>query len=608
MNLLFYDFEVFKYDWLVVIINPSTEEKNIIINDKDKLSEFYEQHKTDIWVGYNSRRYDQFILKGILSGFDPYKISTYIIDKDKSGYFFNRKMNEIPFYNYDAFVNNSGSLKTLEAFMGNDIKETEVPFDIDRKLTAEEINETVKYCTHDVEQLIEVFLIRKEDFNTHINLIKEFNLPLDNINKTSAQLISVILGAKKQERNDEFEISIPPTLKLNKYKFIADWFLHSYDEVNAGLINKYNQARNTLENSCSKTELRKAQEYVSKYENGSALKEAFYANKLDVDVAGCPHTFAWGGVHGALSQFNYVCKPDELLVMADVSSLYPSIMIQYDLLSRSVKDKDRFKEIYDTNLEMKKNKDPRRPIYKLICNMTYGSMGDVYNAMHDQRNRNLVCVYGQLLLLDLIEKLEPHCKLIQSNTDGILILIKRKDFDRIDDIIYEWEHRTRLNMEVDFYKKAIQKDVNNYVLVGATGKVKTKGGYVKKLSDLDYDLPVINKAILDYLVSDTPVETTINACNELIMFQKIIKLTKNYDHVEHNGVTYHWKSYRVFASKNTEDSIIYKCKPGKKDKFANTPEKCFIENGRVAGVSCPDKLDKQWYIDLAKERLKQFGV
>lgn len=39
--------------------------------------------------------------------------------------------------------------------MGNDIKETSVPFSIDRKLTDEEIAETVKYCKHDVEQTIQ---------------------------------------------------------------------------------------------------------------------------------------------------------------------------------------------------------------------------------------------------------------------------------------------------------------------------------------------------------------------------------------------------------------------------------------------------------------------
>ena len=61
--LNFYDFEVFKYDWLCVIINPVEKTKEIIVNDKDKLQKYYDEHKDEIWVGYNSRRYDQYILK-----------------------------------------------------------------------------------------------------------------------------------------------------------------------------------------------------------------------------------------------------------------------------------------------------------------------------------------------------------------------------------------------------------------------------------------------------------------------------------------------------------------------------------------------------------------
>ncbi|MDY5929889.1 MAG: hypothetical protein SPJ27_07635 [Candidatus Onthovivens sp.] len=607
--LVFYDFEVFKFDWLVVCIDANNE-KQVIVNDNKALKKYYEEHKNDIWVGFNSRRYDQFILKALLCDFNAYEISDYIINKDKSGYTFNREMNNIQLYNYDVYTASAGSLKTLEGFMGNDIKETEVPFNINRKLTTSEINETIKYCTHDVEQLIEVFMLKKDDFESHLNMIKEFKLPLSNIDKTTAQLISVILKANKTERNDEFDVKIPDTLKLSKYKFIADWFLNSYDEVNASLMNQYSEAKQTMMNSFTMNEIKKAKEFIYKYEHkhNDLFKETYYNNTLEVDVAGCKHLFAWGGVHGALNQYSYTCKKDELLLMADVSSLYPSIMLQYDLQSRNIEDKTIYKKIYDTNIEMKKNKDKRRPVYKLICNTTYGCMGDKFNALYDQRNRNLVCVYGQLLLLDLIEKLEPYCKLIQSNTDGILILIKKKDFEKIDDIIYEWETRTRLSMEVDFYKKVVQKDVNNYIVVDFENKYKSKGAYIKKLNKLDYDLPIVNKAMIDYLVNDIPVEQTINNCNNLLMFQKIVKLSSNYDYVMHNNRRYSWKCYRVFASKDEKDTSIYKGKNSKCDKFANTPENCFIDNDNINNKIVPAKLDKDWYIELTKERLKQFGL
>lgn len=67
-TMIFYDFEVFAYDWLVVLIDLNAKQETVIINDPDKLKGFYESHKETIWAGYNSRHYDQFILKGIIGG------------------------------------------------------------------------------------------------------------------------------------------------------------------------------------------------------------------------------------------------------------------------------------------------------------------------------------------------------------------------------------------------------------------------------------------------------------------------------------------------------------------------------------------------------------
>src|SRR5690606_33139698 len=120
-------------------------------------------------------------------GFNPKEINDYIIVKNKPGWKFSSLLNQVPLNNYDVMTS-FHSLKQLEGFMGNNIKESSVPFDIDRKLTPEEIEETVKYCRHDVEQTIVVFIQRKEEFDSHISLLKAFKLPLTYISKTKAQL------------------------------------------------------------------------------------------------------------------------------------------------------------------------------------------------------------------------------------------------------------------------------------------------------------------------------------------------------------------------------------------------------------------------------------
>lgn len=566
MSLIFYDFEVFKHDWLVVFIEPFKERETVIVNDPDMFKSFYQEHKEEIWVGFNSRNYDQWIGKAILCDFNPKEMNDWIIVKDRKGWEFSDILRNFPINNFDCMTGFNG-LKTLEAFMGNDIRETSVPFDIDRKLTKSEIEEVVKYCRHDVQQTMEVFLKRKNEFDSHLALINTFNLPLSYISKTQAQLSAVILGAKSIETNDEWNIRLPETLKLDKYKHIADWFL---DKRN----------HNT---------------------------DAW----LETDVCGVPHVFAWGGVHGAIPKYQYECASDEILVMADVDQLYPTLMVEYDLLSRAVKEPEKFKSILATSLRLKaeKKKKEREP-YKRICNITYGSMGDKHNAMYDELHRKLVCVFGQILLLDIIEKIEPFCQLIQSNTDGILVKIKRKDFDRLDDVIYEWEQRTHLHMSFDYFETVIQKDVNNYLVVDYEGGSKSKGAYVKGLNDLDNDLPIVNKAITKYLVEGIHPSKTINECDDLIEFQKVVKVSSKYLYGTLNGKKLSDRTFRVFASKRSEDGIIGKVKTegANPEKFANTPEKCFIWNDSVNGVKVPSYLDKEWYVDLSIKRLNDYGV
>lgn len=560
--LNFYDFEVFKHDWLVVIINPVEKSETVIINDPEKLRGYYEKHKSEIWIGYNSRQYDQYIMKGILCGFNPKKVNDHIIVKDLGGWSFSPLFRNIPFYNYDVIVGFHG-LKTLEGFMGNDIRETSVPFDIDRKLTESEIAETVKYCRHDVEQTLEVWLRNKSDFDAQMGLIKMFDLPLSMISKTKVQLSAIVLGAEKKPHDDEFDISIPDTLRIEKYSEIVDWY------------------RNPVNMD--------------------------YSKKLEVDVAGVPHIFAWGGLHGAIPKY----FGEGHFLMMDVASLYPSLMIEYNYQSRNIKDPNKYREIRDMRIKYKHEKNPLQAPLKIVLNGTYGAMKDKNNNLYDPRQANNVCVAGQLLLLDLIEHLEPHCQIIQSNTDGILIKLNSiDDYEIIDDIVYEFEKRSRLALEFDQYCKVYQKDVNNYVLVDYDGNMKSKGAYVKKLNDLDCDLPIVNKAMVDFMVSGTPVEQTVRECDDLRMFQKIVKISSKYWKGLHNGNYLSDKTFRVFASLDPKDGTIYKIKtPGANpEKFANTPEKCFIDNSSVMGAKVPDHLDRSWYVGLAYERLKQFGV
>ncbi|WP_082247418.1 DNA polymerase domain-containing protein [Bacillus haynesii] len=560
MRKIFFDFEVFKHNWMVVLIDYDSKKGKVIVDNIDELKRFYSLFKDDIWIGYNSRMYDQYILKGILLGMNPHFISKRIIEDNVKGFNVVREGYKIPLNNFDI-TTGFHSLKQLEGFMGSRIKETSVPFDIDRPLTPDEIKEVIDYCIHDVKQTIEVFDNKKEEFESQLALIEAFNLKMSMFTKTKAQLSAFILGAEKHEnRGDEFALRFPDTLKVEKYKHIVDWY--------------------------------KEPENLD------------YKKKLKVNVAGVPHIFAWGGLHGAIPKY----KDEGIILCCDVASLYPSIMIEYGYISRNVRDSLKYTEIRDTRLELKRKKDPKQAPYKIVLNSTYGAMKDQYNPLYDPLMANNVCLAGQLLLLDLIEKIEPYCKLIQSNTDGLFMKVEKEaDINIIKKVANEWENRTRLTLEWDVYEKIYQKDVNNYIIIDGNQNYKSKGAYVKKLNNLDYDLPIVNKAMIEYFTKNIPVEETINNCNRLREFQKIVKVSNKYKYALHGEEKLPEKVLRVFASKNEDAEGVFKVKNEERiEKIANTPEKCFIDNDDVKIKEIPSYLDKEYYISVAKKRIDDF--
>lgn len=570
--ILFFDWEVFKYDNLVVIIDPIEQKEYVFVNDRQGFVDFYNKHKNDIWCGYNVRNYDQYITKAAICGFDLKDVNDWIIVKDRKGFEYSSLFNKLRLNLFDVMPNPPVGLKTLEGFLGKNIHETSVPFDIDRKLTEKEINETIGYCRDDVLNTIEVFIRRKGEFDAQMQLIKAFNLPLSHLGKTQAQLAAIILGAKKKKFKDEWNIRLPDNAQLGKYKEVGEWFL-----------NKENH-------------------------NVDA--------KLEIMICGVPHTIAWGGIHAGLSKTQVFCSPDEVIFDVDVDQLYPSLMIQYQLLSRAVEEPKKFQNVLDTSLALKKaGKKKEREPYKRICNITYGAEGDMFNPMYDPLHRNLVCVFGQVFIIDLLDKVEDIITLLNSNTDGIFVKLKRKDVDEFKRRVHEWEERTRLHMSYDEFSSLWSKDVNNYVAIRSDGSYHSKGAYVKELSPLDYDLPIVNEAVKDYIIKNIPVKSTILRCNELIKFQKVVKLSSKYKWVEHekgdSKEKFDNKCYRVFASKDQSDGRILKCDGVRNPaKFGNTPDRCFIVNDDIIGKTTDGlpQLDKQYYVDLAKKRLEDFGV
>ena len=564
----------------------------VIVNNRDELIDFYNKHKDDIFISYNGRQYDTGIFKGILDGMNVGYVNDKLIKEGKKPFQVVKNAKNYPLNDYDTILKDK-SLKQLEAFMGDDIRETEVDFNIDRQLTDEEIRQTLYYNRHDVIEVLRVLDYCWDDFEGQLDIIELYGLDMSYFTKTKVQLAvsPKILNAVNQHTlDDEFDIRLPETIQLSdKYKFIPEWYLNPKNW---------------------------------RYKEHLRSEDDQHNNQLCCTVAGIPHVFAWGGCHGADDKQAVF---EGIILHADVASMYPTTDIEYGLLSRKFKNPDDFKQMRNFRLKLKAEGNPKNKALKPMINGVYGAGKDRNNPSYDPLMANLTCIFGQMFILDLIDKLEPYCRLLQTNTDGIFVLCENEDMkNKVIEITNDVGKRLKMEFEIDEYTKLIQKDVNNYIAVMKNGKLECKGAMVKFNKPIDNDLPILNDAVRNYLASGIPVEQTINECTEYIKFQKVIKLSAKYKEIWYgngvaakdgkitsiNGELLKGKVHRVFASKRTLDGSIYKLKVEKGvksyEQFANTPTHLFIDNEDIHEKKIPEYLDKEYYINEAKKRIEMF--
>ena len=266
--MLFYDMEVYFKDWLGVFLDTDSQKEHVIVNDPEYLRRLYEEHKNDIWCGFNINHYDQYIVKAILLEIDPKYVNDRIIEEHIDGWQITHQFRQYPMINYDLFLSRDKGLKTLEGFMGSNIKETDVDFNIRRKLTDEEIEMTIKYCRHDVEEAIKVFMYQINEFHASMGLIKAFpdELSIKDLSKTKPQLSAKIIGCERTHHDDEFEVFVLDCIDLKRYKAAKEFFLN---------------------------------------EENHWYKRGTKKNEFKIAAGGLEHTLGWGGIHAAKEKPNH---------------------------------------------------------------------------------------------------------------------------------------------------------------------------------------------------------------------------------------------------------------------------------------------------------------
>ncbi len=302
----------------------------------------------------------------------------------------------------------------------------------------------------------------------------------------------------------------------------------------------------------------------------------------------------------------------------DVASYYPHLMTLYGYSSRNIPSPETFTNVLERRLKAKEEGDKHTSdTLKLVINTAYGASLNKYNDLYDPLMGRSVCVSGQLFLLDLIYGYLESCKtvkILQANTDGILISVDSSELPKVHAVNAEWEARTGFMLEEDKVKKIVQKDVNNYVMVLMDGRVKTKGGYVSYgiapagAWNVNNDYVIVKKAIIDYFVKDKPVEETILTCDNIHEFQYIAKAGGKYSHVYHvvdDDEIQVQKVNRVYATKDKRYGTLYKVhrETGRPAKIEGLPKHCIIDNRNELNIG---DIDKEHYIQKAYKMISDF--
>ena len=585
MRLITYDCEVFAHDWIVVFKDKETGIFTVIHNDNEALRSCI--NEDSVYIGFNSKHYDQYIIKGICADFSPQelkRLNDYIIAGNQgwqypllNGFFFS-------FNNVDIRDDTQKglSLKAIEGHMGMSVQETEVDFTLDRPLTQEELEQTVFYCKHDVDATEKLTELRKDYLKNKINLGRMAGLSETKaMAMTNAKLTAAMLKATPKPHDDERQYVYPDNLRREFIpQEVFDFFDRMYDPT------------------------------ISDAE--------FFKSKLEIAVGECPVTIGFGGIHGAIPNYFWSEDGRRRIRNKDVGSYYPHLCTINGYTSRNIPSPQVYANVLESRMTAKAAGDiATANALKLVCNTTYGCLLNQYNDLYDPLMGRSVCISGQLYLLELANHCYqeiPGLKIVQLNTDGIMVECDKDQLDQLDEICQEWQDRTGFELETDSVIKIAQKDVNNYVEVQEGGKAKAKGGYLVKgiapagAFNINNSCCIVATALKEYFVNGTPVEDTINNCDDIFQFQIIAKAGAKYKeayHVVGDGKEQVQKVNRVYATADTRYGKLFKVKAedDSEAKIESLPEHCIIDNDNQLTI---ESVDKNFYIEMARKRVNDF--
>lgn len=333
---------------------------------------------------------------------------------------------------------------------------------------------------------------------------------------------------------------------------------------------------------------------------------------------GLRYTVGVGGIHSKNDPEIVIPAEDEMLIDIDVASLYPSMLIEYGFYPKHLGPEflEVYSQIRSERIEAKHNGDKiKDSTLKLALNGLSGNLQNEHNFCYSTFAAMQIRINGQLLLLMLAEKLvELGCRIVQANTDGLFVLLKKSIYDKVNIVCREWEQLTKLTLEEDRFEAMYQYAINDYIAVKEgyadirdrflageqivqkkkTGElyksieqiqddyIKQKGMFITKVQLGKGLTPkIIPEAVIKYFVDGIPVEDTIKGCKDIKKFLMAEKTGKQWN-VEYMKEDIQ-RTNRFYAS--TNGGYLWKWKQ------VDNAEKQYQNMLAASGVTLLNKFD-----------------
>jgi hypothetical protein len=494
------DYETIVNCFVAVFENLDSKETKVFtinrkINQISELLDFFKEnieHK-DWHFGFNIDSFDGQITEYILENSYEFAVSNAdlitskiyayaqeVINKSSKGEFLdypNYKFNipTVDIFKLNHWDSNAkrASLKWIQFTMDwHNVEEMPhphwEPINDDKTLT-----EVIVYCVNDVSSTKAIFLFKNK--KKELLMIDQINLRAELSKTYDLHLFS---ASEPRISKEVFAHFLCKKLKIKKY-----------DLKDMRTIREYVKARNIILPyvSYETPEFKSMLNWFKSLEINTILLEEDENSKkpklkYSFTKKGVRSDFGLGGIHGCIKPGIYKSGNGKSIISADVTSFYPMLAIKNGW-SPSHLDADKFIELYqwffDERSKYKKG-TPLNYLFKIVLNATYGLSKNRHSFLYDPEFTFKITVNGQLLLSMLYEMVMlaiPSIQPLMQNTDGLEFMIDDVDKQVFYQVCKKWENFTQLSLETVEYDKMIIADVNNYIAIDKSGKVKCKGRF-----------------------------------------------------------------------------------------------------------------------------------